>query len=103
MFVSARAGMGELEREDRQPLASCIGFGVEAVDGRVGTIETPLFPADRTVPDFLVVRVRNGPYTRTSVVPAALVRKIDLDERLVYVAARRADVLRMPERLPVGR
>ena len=77
------------------------GYAVEALDGRVGVIETPLFPPDDPVPDFLVLRVgRLRP--RRPVLPSALVEQVDPRERVVRVRVRRSDVLRLPEHLPLA-
>ena len=77
------------------------GFTVEASDGVVGTVETPLFPPDDTVPDFLVVRVgRLNP--RRPVVAAALVEAVDATARVIRVHGRRDEILRLPEHLPLA-
>ncbi len=77
------------------------GFTVVASDGVVGVVETPLFPPDDTVPDFLVVRVgRLKP--RRPVVAAALVESVDPAGRIVHLRGRREEILRLPEHLPLA-
>lgn len=77
------------------------GFAVEASDGPVGVVETPLFPPDETAPDFLVVRVgRIRP--RHPVLPAALVEEVDAAARVVRVHGRRDEIERLPEHLPLA-
>jgi hypothetical protein len=77
------------------------GFRLEASDGVVGTVETPLFPPDDTVPDFLVVRVGRL-HPRRPVIAAALVESVDPAARVVRVRGRRAEILRLPEHLPLA-
>ena len=89
--------MGERERSDLL-LAGCGGFAVEAGDGAVGVVETPLFPPDAAAPDFLVLRAGY----RKPVVPVALVEWVDADRRLVHLHAQRNQVLELPEHLPVA-
>jgi hypothetical protein len=77
------------------------GFAVEASDGEVGVVETPLFPPDDTVPDFLVLRVgRLNP--RWPILASALVERVDVDARVVHVRARRDEIARLPEHLPLA-
>jgi hypothetical protein len=83
-------------------LALCSGFSVEASDGTVGVVETPLFPPDEATPDFLVLRVGGRVGMRHPVVAAALVESIDTRHRVVRVAACRDDILQLPEHLPLA-
>jgi hypothetical protein len=77
------------------------GFTVEADDGPAGIVETPLFPPDATEPDFLVLRIgRLSP--RRPIVSTALVEHIDPHARTVRVRGSRADIERLPERLPLA-
>ena len=88
---------------DRQAvLALCSGFSVEASDGTVGVVETPLFPPDGATPDFLVVRVDGHARPRRPVLPAALVDSVDAEARVVHVQASRREVQRLPEHLPLA-
>lgn len=77
------------------------GFAVEASDGEVGVVETPLFPPDDTVPDFLVLRVGRL-HPRHPVLAAALVERVDAAARVVHVRGRRDEILRLPEHLPLA-
>jgi hypothetical protein len=90
---------GDTQTETILSLAS--GFTVEASDGVVGVIETPLFPPDETAPDFLVLRVGRL-HPRRPILPAALVEHVDLAARIVRVRARRDEILRLPEHLPLA-
>jgi hypothetical protein len=82
-------------------LALCGGFSVEASDGTVGVVETPLFPPDETVPDFLVLRVGRL-HPRRPILAAGLVERVDPLERVVHVRACRSDIIRLPEHLPLA-
>ena len=77
------------------------GFAVEASDGVVGIVETPLFPPDETTPDFLVVRVGRL-HPRRPVVAAALVEHVDPTARVVRVRGRCDEIERLPEHLPLA-
>lgn len=75
---------------------------VEAEDGVVGTVETPLFPSAGGAPDFLVVHVRERIRSRKPVVPAALVEEVDANLRIVRVRGRCDQVSHLPEHLPLA-
>ena len=83
-------------------LAVCGGFDIEAVDGIVGRVETPLFPPAGGAPDFLVVRVHERFGTRRPVVPVALVEGVDPELRLVHFRGRRSQLIRLPEHVPLA-
>jgi hypothetical protein len=82
-------------------LALSGGFGVEASDGFVGVVETPLFPPDETTPDFLVLRV-GRPHPRRPILAAALVESVDPRARIVRVRGRCSDIMSLPEHLPLA-
>lgn len=82
-------------------LALSSGFAVEATDGVVGVVETPLFPPDETTPDFLVVRVGRL-HPRRPVIAAALVESVDPHARVVRVRGTRTDIAELPEHLPLA-
>jgi len=67
-------------------LSASHGFSVEAVDGKVGEVETPLFPPAGGEPDFLVVRLADGEAS-FAVVPVQLISSIDAVERRITVGA----------------
>ncbi|HET7572608.1 MAG TPA: hypothetical protein VFJ77_08065 [Gaiellaceae bacterium] len=77
------------------------GFAVEASDGVVGIVETPLFPPDETTPDFLILRVGRL-HPRRPVVAAALVESVDPRSRVVRVRGRRDEIAGLPEHLPLA-
>jgi hypothetical protein len=87
--------------DDATLLSVSVGFTVEAADGVVGTVETPLFPPDETVPDFLVVRVGRI-HPRRPVLAAALVESVDPTTRVIRVHGRRDEIARLPEHLPLA-
>jgi hypothetical protein len=90
------------DREGHRILAYCTGFSVEAADGVVGEVETPLFPPDAAVPDYLVVRVLRGGRVRRPVVATELVQRIDLSRRVIVVRGTEREITRLPEHLPLA-
>jgi hypothetical protein len=82
-------------------LALSTGFAVEADDGWVGVVETPLFPPDRAEPDYLVLRVGRV-HPRRPIVSTLLVERVDPHARIVRVHGSRTDIERLPERLPLA-
>lgn len=74
---------------------------IEAEDGTVGLVETPLFPPDESEPDFLVLRVGRL-HPRRPIVSAALVEGVDPEAKVVYVRGRREEIQRLPEHLPLA-
>jgi hypothetical protein len=91
-----------LAAREREALASCSGYVVEATDGRVGEVETPLFPPDRGEPDYLVLRVRGRTGIRRPVLATALVDKVDRRRRLVCVGGTKGQIKSLPEHLPLA-
>jgi hypothetical protein len=90
------------EREGHRILAFCSGFSVEAADGVVGEVETPLFPPDAAVPDFLIVRTLGRARVRRPVVATALVERIDLSRRVIVLRGSEREIKRLPEHLPLA-
>jgi hypothetical protein len=86
----------------REALASCNGYLVEASDGEVGEVETPLFPPDRSEPDFLVLRVHGRLRVRRPVVATALVGEVDSRRRVVRVHGTKGQIEGLPEHLPLA-
>jgi len=86
--------------EEHQALACCSGFRVEAADGVVGVVETPLFPPDAAAPDFLVVRAARRGRIRRPVVTTALVARVDPARRVVVLRARQREIVGLPQHLP---
>lgn len=83
-------------------LATCSGFSAMARDGVLGTVETPLFPSESSVPDFLVLRVRSRLLQRRPVVSTALVEAVDPVGRVVSFRGLRADLAHLPEHVPLA-
>lgn len=86
----------------RDALASCNDYLVEASDGEVGTVETPLFPPEGSEADYLVVRVAGSSRPRRRVVTTALVKEVDPKRRLVRLRVTKAELERLPEDLPLA-
>jgi hypothetical protein len=83
-------------------LAGAAGYEVAASDGRLGVVETPLFPPDAAEPDFLLLRVGTWPRIRRPVVSVSLVEAIDTHERIVRIRGRRVEIASLSERLPIA-
>ena len=83
-------------------LGNSQGWTVATDDGLVGRVETPVFPPDRALPDFLVVRVAGRLRSRLPVVPTALVEDVDPARRIVYLRGTREQIERLPEHLPLA-
>lgn len=76
-------------------LASSHGYAVEAIDGEVGQVETPLFPPTGTEPDFLVIRLTLDD-ARFAVVPVRLISSVDAADRRIRLDVSRSTVATMP-------
>ena len=87
---------------EREALASCNGYVVEASDGQVGEVETPLFPPDRSQPDYLILRIGRAVGVRRPVVATALVEEVDSRRRLVRVRGTKGQIESLPEHLPLA-
>jgi hypothetical protein len=92
-----------MDANAERALRSCAGFRVEAADGVVGEVETPLFPADAAAPDYLVVRTTARGRFRRPVIPSALVVRIDPARRVVIVRGRQHEIAMLAEHLPLAR
>lgn len=90
------------DREGHRILAYCTGFDVEAADGVVGKVETPLFPPDAAVPDYLVIRASRHGRIRRPVVAAVLVERIDLSRRVIVLRGTEREITRLPQHLPLA-
>jgi hypothetical protein len=87
---------------EREALASCNGYVVEASDGLVGEVETPLFPPDRSQPDYLVLRIGGPVRVRRPVIAVGLVEEVDSGQRLVRVRGTKGQIESLPEHLPLA-
>jgi hypothetical protein len=83
-------------------IARSHGFLAVASDGPCGAVETPLFPPDGGEPDFLVVRIGDRVRPRFPIVPAVFVAEVDPEREVVRLALSRAELRRLPERLPLA-
>lgn len=82
-------------------LAGCHGFSVVVAEGRVGSVETPLFPETGGDPDYLLVRTTDVIRGAFRVVPATLIRRVEPIYRTVVLAADLDAVAALPEHLPL--
>ena len=87
---------------EREALASCNDYLVDALDGRVGEVETPLFPPDGSEPDYLVLRINGPSGLRRPVVTTALVERVDSRRRLVRLHLTKEQIKSLPEDLPLA-
>ena len=85
-LVSDEIRASDPARNASARLAASHGFSVEAADGNVGVVETPLFPPAGGEPDFLVVRLA-GADANFAVVPVHLIARVDSVAREVKVGA----------------
>lgn len=90
-----------MQRSTEMLLSFSSGFAVEADDGPVGTVETPLFPPDGAVPDFLVLRVGRL-HPRRPIIATALVELVDAQAKVVRVRGNREAIEHLPEHLPLA-
>lgn len=88
--------------DGRRALASCNDYLVDAVDGHVGKVETPLFPPDGPEPDYLVIRVAGPSGVRRPVVTTAVVKDVDSRQRLVRLHLTKKQIEMLPEDLPLA-
>ena len=82
-------------------LGGCHAYRAVARDGICGTVETPLFPPEGGLPDFLVLRLDGRQRPTFAIVHAALVSWVDRERELVYLDATGTDLERLPAHLPV--
>jgi hypothetical protein len=87
---------------EREALASCYGYLVQASDGRVGEVETPLFPPDGSEPDYLILRTGGALRARRPVLATALVEKVDPARRIIRVYGTKGQIQSLPEHLPLA-
>jgi hypothetical protein len=87
---------------ERESLASCNGYVVQASDGRVGEVETPLFPPDRSEPDYLVLRIGGHLGIRHPVLATTLVEEVDSRRRVIRVSGTKGQIEKLPEHLPLA-
>lgn len=91
-----------LSESDREALVSCSDFVVEASDGRVGKVEQPIFPPDRSEPDYLVLRAGGLLSLRRPLVATELIEDVDIRGRRIRVRGTRAEIESLPQRLPLA-
>jgi hypothetical protein len=74
------------------------------MDGVVGEVETPLFPPDAAMPDYLVIRAngRGRPCVRRPVLATLLVEHVDPGRKVVVVRGRQREITMLPEHLPLA-
>ena len=94
--------MGYAQDPRIRQLGCCHGYAAVASDGPLGMVETPLFPPDTDVPDYLVVRIGAADAPRFPVIAAAAVTSVDTRTREVRIDGTVAELERMPEHLPLA-
>jgi hypothetical protein len=85
----------------RRRLARSHGYLAVARDGVCGVVETPLFPPYGSDPDFVVLRLEDGPRSRYPAVSPALVEWVDPERELVFLNATLAELSRLPDSSPL--
>jgi hypothetical protein len=70
-------------------LACCHGFAVNAEDGPVGLVATPVFSGTSLEPVSLYVRTVDAVPGAFTEIPVEWVAEIDAEHRLIGIAARR--------------
>lgn len=83
-------------------LAGYAGYRLDAEDGPVGVVDTPLSSGSGTAPDFLVARTGPLLCQRRPVVPVSLVTHVDAAARVVTVRSTDGEIAAPPEHLPVA-
>ena len=84
-------------RADAVAGADLTGFGVEALDGRIGEVDEATHEAGKGH-----IVVDTGPFTLKRVVlPAGVIDRVDVDRRKVYVNRSKAEIKNAPE-IPFG-
>jgi hypothetical protein len=91
-----------LESTGGDPLSRCHGYLVVADNGWLGDVETPLFGSDAGEADYLVVRTHVDGRVRRALVPASLVRRVDVEDALVHVRGNVWELSRFPSSLPAA-
>jgi hypothetical protein len=84
-------------------LARCHGYRVAAGDSSVGLVETPMFAAAASAPDYLIVRTGESIAGTFRIVPASLVVDLDPARRLVILGIDKNAVAGLAEHLPLER
>jgi hypothetical protein len=79
------------------------GFAALASDGKLGIVETPVFPPSVARPDYVIVRTQvPGRRSRRPVITVALVESVDTVARVVRFRGTVRELERLPQSLPVA-
>jgi hypothetical protein len=78
-------------------LRGCHGYELEAIDGVVAEVETPLFPPHSADPDYLLLRLRQPGrlFPEFALLPAGAVASVDGETRRVTVSASGREIRRL--------
>jgi hypothetical protein len=79
---------------DRQAHADLSGYKVEAIDGRIGSIDEASYDVDAA---YLVVDTGVWIFGRKVLLPAGTVQRVEHDERIVYVDRTKEQIKDSPE------
>ena len=71
-----------------------VGYGVEALDGSIGEVDTG---SEELGPSFIAVRTGSPLFGKTVVLPALVVERVDYEESKVYVARTKDEIKNAPE------
>ncbi|MFG2138397.1 PRC-barrel domain-containing protein [Streptomyces sp. NPDC048650] len=85
---------GFKEETGYQAGTDLIGFHVEAIDGRIGTVDKH---SDEVGAAYLVVDTGVWIFGRHVLVPAGTISSIDLEETTIYLALTKDDIEQAPE------
>ncbi len=70
------------------------GFKVEAVDGSIGTVDEHTYDAGAS---YLVVDTGPWIFGKKVMLPAGVIREVDLDDEVVYVDRTKTEIKNSPE------
>jgi len=82
-------------REATWSTADLVGFEVEAVDGSIGKIDEKT--RDVQMHGFLVIDTGPWIFGKKVMVPAGVVKSVDLDEQKIYVDRTKDEIKNAPE------
>jgi hypothetical protein len=71
-----------------------VGFTVEATDGRIGTVDEASYEAGRS---YLVVDAGPWVFGKKIVLPAGIIRDVDLEAETVFINSTKDEIKNAPE------
>jgi hypothetical protein len=70
------------------------GFSVEATDGQIGTVDEHTYDVGAS---YLVVDTGPWIFGKKVMLPAGVIRQVDLDDEVIYVARTKDEIKNSPE------